>query len=158
MPPRGTRTRALYGGPTFSLANAVVEAAPRPTRRTSIPTAENPSRVPFGSSTVTLQRTVMKLPGLALFGSGRSRCACGASFDAAGPATASATTNAHMRRFTMPVVHRRLRQGSNLSSARIAERLFVVVDSLGHDDVSSAQTEEVKQLITDMEPAAPPTG
>jgi hypothetical protein len=58
----------------------------------------------------------------------------------------------------MPVVHRRLRLGSNLSSARIAERLFVVVDSLGHDDVSSAQTEEVKQLITDMEPAAPPTG
>src|SRR5437868_12763451 len=58
---------------------------------------------------------MMKRPGLALLGSGLSRCACGASFAvaAAGTAAASVTSKAHMRCFTLPVLHRTPLRSSN---------------------------------------------
>src|SRR6185295_8817057 len=49
-------------GPTFSLAAATVEAPPGPTRRTNIPTADNPTRFPLSPGTSTFHRTVINIP------------------------------------------------------------------------------------------------
>lgn len=98
MPPRGTRMRTLYGGPSFCGAVALVSAPPVPRKRTNIPIAENGTRVPFAPGTSTVHRTDTSAPGLAWRGSTLRRCACAPSFATAGTASTKATITTPSRR------------------------------------------------------------